>query len=347
MTRQVTIRDQRHDPVKILIGMAATGSSIDELASNPAVKGWVDGRWGQAGTPGPVDHLVGKAAVSATTASNLGNVNNLQDIALLKSVQEQSVLFRLRGLVRTGFLTRTITASGSIGSWVGENHPIPAQRVTVLNAGLEQLKVATLATATREALDTVPGIEAAIFAELAGGLVDRIDRTLLSADAAVAGVSPAGLGFGITPIAGTADPSTDIAAALGTFAGDLTTSYLVCGPAAALRLAGDLGLDGDIGARGGEVAGLPTLVSRNCAPGLAFLIDPGGLQAAYDDAALLETAGEAAIELNDAPGDPPSAASIMTSLWQINAFSFRAILYIAWRIARPGSVAVISGGWAA
>jgi len=87
------------------------------------------------------------------------------------------------------------------GYWVGESKPIPATTVDFSTVNLTPLKVAALAVVSNELLrDSSPAAEALVRDALVWAAVQRIDGTFLSASAASAGVSPAGMLNGVTAI---------------------------------------------------------------------------------------------------------------------------------------------------
>jgi hypothetical protein len=57
----------------------------------------------------------------------------------------------------------------------------------------------------------------------------------------------------------------------------------------------------------------------------------------------MDASKEASIELDSAPTSPPTAGTIQTSLWQMNAVSLKATRFWAAERGRSGAVAVISG----
>jgi hypothetical protein len=83
--------------------------------------------------------------------------------------------------------------------------------------------------------------------------------------------------------------------------------------------------------------GLPVVVSDN-SPAQITLADAS--QLLYSDSGTIEldTSEEAALQMDGAPVDPPVAATVMTSLWQLDLWAVRAVKWIAYLRARSGSV---------
>src|SRR5690606_11045651 len=112
------------------------------------------------------------------------------DRQIFGTVRERSVLFRLRGLRRTGFRVRTITTSPAIATWVAEGAAAPMLSANIDNVGLARGKVVGMTAATQEALEGTPGIEQLLFNDLAAAYADALDDALLD---------PANDGSGVPP----------------------------------------------------------------------------------------------------------------------------------------------------
>lgn len=339
----VSLRETKFDTIKSAIAFGMRGGN-----EHPAARSWAVERWGEAGAPRFID----KAAESASIVNDMDSTSTtgLIDRELFRSVRESAVLFRLRGARRTGWRVRSIVTGGTVAAWVKEGGAIPVHKPTFDNAGLTPNKVAVITVATEAMLESTPGIEGQLFDDLSRAVVDTLDRDLLDpANGGTPGVTPPSITDGITPIAGTTDPAADLAALVAAFDGDLLSSYFIMPPDVAVRLAAT----GDfpkLGARGGEVVGLPVLTSRAAPIESVILVDPSAFMVAYDEQILLEVGSKGALEMDTEPsGDStvPTAAQ-MVSLWMTNCKAFRAIGHVAWAEARSGGVAMLQGagtGW--
>lgn len=311
---------------------------------HPQARNWAVKRWGEAGAPTYID----KAAESSSIVADLDSASTtgLIDRELFRAVRESAVLFRLRAARRTGWRTRSILTGGTLAAWVKPGGAIPVHKAEFDNEGLEPFKVAAITMATQSTLESTPGIEGQLFADLTRAVVDKLDADLLDpANGGTAGQTPSAITNGISAIAATNDPGADLAALVASFDGDLLSSYFIMPPDVAVKLAGT-GDFPDLGARGGEAVGLPVLTSRAAPVESVILVDPSGFMVAYDEEILLEAGKEGSLEMETEPTQDstvPTAAQLV-SLWQSNCVAFRAIGHVAWKQARSGGVAMLQGG---
>lgn len=341
MSRQVSLRNEAHDQVKAMIALARGGHHSEARA-------WAVNRWGEAGAPVEL-----RKAAGAVTAEGVSGGMTLSDAALFAAVREQAVLFRLRGARRTGFNIRSVTATGSTATWLAEGAAMPLSSAVFDAQGLDIHKVAGGTVATNESLDLGPSVEAAIFADLTAALVDALDLALLDPANAGDDGAPAAITYGATAVTATDSIAVDLAALVAAFEGDLRAAYFAMSPATAAKLSaiGDgsgtaNGRYPDVGVRGGDLMGAPVLVARNAPTDSVALIDPTGLQIAHDDAVLLSSTEAGTFEVADPPvGDSVTPTPTQTvSMFQTDTRGFKGLFFASWRVARPGSVAVLQGG---
>jgi hypothetical protein len=336
VTRQVLSRDTRFDVIKIAMAYGAAGTE------GAAAGQWAVNRWGEANAPMEVI----KAAVPALNIADLDNtsVAGMIDRALMVAVRERAMLFRMRGIRRTGFNTRAVTVGGTTAVWVAPGRPIPVLQPQIDATGLDPAVIASLSVWTERALETSPGIEAVIFDDLVRALANGLDAAFIDPANAGAGIPPASITHGAPAIAAGADLGADIANLIGTFAGDLASAYFLTSPATAAALAATQ-LGRDIGARGGELVGVPVLTG-NVPGGQLTLVDPTGVQAAWDEEAELSSSREGAVEMRDSglqQDATTGAGANLVSLWQLNLVAIRANTHVAWATARAGSVVSLIG----
>lgn len=338
MSRQVFSRDIRLDAVKAAVTFAAAGSD------NPETRAWAVRRWGEDGAPGAVT----KAETPAMTISDIdpSNTAGLIDRELFKAVKERALLFRMRGWRRTGFRVRSITVSNSVAAWVEEGKPIPVLQPTIDNVGLEPGKLCALSCWTKESVETSPGIEQLIFDDLTRAYVDALDLAMFDPDNDGSGAAPASLTNGALAIASTGDIGEDLAELFAAFTGNLAGAYFITTPEVAAGLAAEP-IGRDVGARGGDLAGVPVLTATAAPGGLLTLIDPTFVLAAHDDDLELSTGREASIEMLDSSLQGSAVADVngasLVSMWQTNTVAIRAVGRVAWAAARPGAAVSITG----
>jgi hypothetical protein len=291
--------------------------------------------------------MIDKSAIGSVLASDLDTAAvGLVDRAMFSAIRERAILFRLKGLRRTGFNIRSILTGAAGMAWVAPGKPIPVFKPSIDNVGLDPFKLCGMTVVTESSLQAAPGLEEALFNDLAQAYADAVDEALLDpANEGSANEKPASITNGVFGVPATSDPAADLAALFAAFTGNLAGAYFTMTPELATKLAGT-GLYRDIGARGGDLMGVPVLVGRKAPSDSIALIDPSGIMAAYDDDVLLETGREGSVEMDTAPANDsvaPNPAQLV-SLFQLNLRAFRAVGRVAWTEARPGSVALLQGG---
>jgi hypothetical protein len=231
---------------------------------------------------------------------------------------------------------RAVTAADA-GAWVAEGAPIPAKQFNYTPGVLRLRKLAVIVTLTEE-MSRSSNLEALLRSMLTSAAGLAIDAQMFSAIAGDA-TKPAGLFNGLTPIG--------VAAAVG-------ASFDNCGQ--------DLGqLVADIGARGGgrnaffvgapaqatsikffssgefQVAGSAGMADKSVAA-----IEPASLAFAIADPEFA-VANVAAVQEDDtAPAADLLTKSPVRSMYQIDAFALRMVIYAAWTMRAP-HVAYMTG----
>ena len=253
--------------------------------------------------------------------------------------------------------------SGGEGYWVGEGRAKPLTRFEGEVSKLDLLKVANIAVVTEELLRrSTLSAERFLRDALVAALASRLDRDFIDpTKAAVAGVSPASITNGITPIGSagaTADNiRADVRALFGAFiaANNAPTSGVwIMGSSAALNLSlmmnplGQQEFPG-LNMNGGTFAGLPALVSDYVAPGFVGLVNASDIYITEEGGVQVDMSREASLEMADNPAHDsttPTPASLV-SLWQTNSVGFRAERFINWARRRPSAVAYMTdAAWA-
>lgn len=262
-------------------------------------------------------------------------------------VAETSIAGRLTNLRRVPLRVRVVNAASGAGAyWIGEGAPAPISKLEFAAETLAPLKVAALCVLTEELLDatdTDPSAETAIRDELVRVTRQALDSAFIDpSNAGAAGEMPASVTNGVSPITSTGDPKTDLAALVASFAGDLETASLIMRPSIAVSMASaDYP---NVGARGGELAGIPVLTSRLAPAGTIVLVDGSGV-AIGEAGADVRVSRQATIEMLDdslVQDATDGTGTSLVSLWQANAVGILAIRTVNWAVGRPGSVAMLS-----
>jgi hypothetical protein len=318
--------------------------------------------------------LLTKAPVSAATTGGqtwghqlVGDESSVF-ADFVEFLRPQTILGRfgsngIPSLRRVPFRTALIgQTDGGSGYWVGEGKAKPLTSFAFSRTTLEPLKVANIAVVTEEVLrDSSPSAEMIVRDALAAALRERLDTDFIDpAKTADAGVSPASISNGVSPIGsggGTADDVRgDIQAVFGAFiaANNAPTSGVWIMPATmALALSlmqnplGQAEFPG-IGMNGGNFFGLPVIVSEYV-PTITggtyvMLVNASDIYLADEGGITVDMSREASLEMATDPtmtADSPTETTTV-SLWQTNAVGFRAERTINWARRRSSAVAVLS-----
>jgi len=275
-----------------------------------------------------------------------------------------TIIGRIPGLRRVPFnISLPRATAGTTAGWVGEAAPKPITSMAFDTITLRWAKAAAISVLTEELVRfSNPAAEDVVRTDLARGLTQFVDRQFVDPSvAAVSNVSPASITNGITPIT----PSGVNMAALRAdvkllFQGILSQNQSTASgvwimtqqQAVALSLAqnslGQIIYPG-INAQGGVFQGYPVVTSENIpatggspADGypLIFLI-ADEILLADDGQVTVDASREASLNMDSAPDSPPTAATNMISLWQLNQLGLKVERYITWARRRATAVAWI------
>lgn len=310
-----------------------------------------------------------KAAVAAGTTSNTTWVGNLVGdetsvyADFVEYLRPQTILgkFGANGVpslhnvpFRVPLVGQT---SGGSGYWVGEGEAKPLTKFDSSRTTLEPLKVANIAVLTMEAIrDSSPSVDLIVRDQLVAALRERLDVDFINpSKAAAAGVSPASITNGVTPIASAGTDAdavrADIRALFAAFiaANNAPTSgvwIMTATQALSLSLMmnplGQSEFPG-IGMNGGTLFGLPVIVSEHVPSGTVALVNAGDIYVGDEGGFTVDVSREASLQMDDSPDNPSTASSVMVSLWQRNMVGFLAERTINWARRRDSSVQLLSG----
>jgi HK97 family phage major capsid protein/HK97 family phage prohead protease len=249
---------------------------------------------------------------------------------------------------------------GGEGYWVGEGKAKPLTRFGYERNILEIFKVANIAVVTEELLRrSNPAAEALLRDNLAAAIAARLDIDFINpAKALVAGVSPASITNGLTPVVssgGDADAiRADIRALMATFIAANnapTTGVWIMGSTTALALSmmtNPLGQPefAGISMTGGTFNGMPVIVSDYIPAGTVVLANASDIYLADEGGIQVDMSREASLEMADNPAhnsDTPTGATSLVSMFQTNSVAFRVERFINWARRRPSAVAILTG----
>jgi len=249
--------------------------------------------------------------------------------------------------------------SGGSGYWVGEGQAKPLTNFDFSRTTLEPLKVANIAVLTDEVIRySSPSADAIVRDQLVAALRERMDVDFIApTKAAVAGISPASITNGLTPIASSGTDAdavrADIKKLFGTFiaANNAPTGgVFIMSATTALALGLMLNPLGQpefpgINMNGGVLLGLPVIVSEYVNAGNVIMANASDIYLGDEGGFQIDLSRETSLVMDNAPtlnSTTPTAAQ-MVSMFQTNSVAFRAERVINWAKRRASAVAYLSG----
>lgn len=308
-----------------------------------------------------------KAAVSAMTTGNtgalIGNDGGFADF--VEFLRPMTVLGRfgtngIPALTQIPFRVPLISeTSESDAQWVGEGKGKPLTRMGVGRTELAPLKIATIAVQTMELIrDSSPSSDVLIRNSLAKAIAKRSDISFIDPTvSASAGVRPASILNGVTPVTNSAASGADavredVTNLIGAFVGAnnaLQSGVWVMGATYALRLMMMLNPLGQrefpgITMQGGTFFELPVIVSNYLTDYVA-LVNAEDIWFADEGGVDIAMSTEASLEMVDNPTQDSGAAdpveTAVVSMFQTNSVAFRAERTLNWARRRASAVAWI------
>lgn len=240
--------------------------------------------------------------------------------------------------------------------WVGQSKSIPVTKADFSDVTLSRLKVAALAVISKELLrDSSPSAELLVRDALVNASAQRVDQTFLSANAAVANVSPAGILNGLT--AGTsagndvADLITDVKALYAGFISAnnasglqfVTTESLAKSMSLMTNINGNFAFP-NVTASGGNLLGDPVAAGGNVGAGDLILLKPSDIYKIGDRGVEVSMTTEGAVEMDSAPAgasDTPVANGSVVSMFQTDSVAIKVVRPLNYAKRRASAVAYI------
>lgn len=325
------------------------------------------------GEDSPVYGLVTKATVVAGSSAS---GNWAEDLAgdetsvyadFVEYLRPRTIVGRfgqngIPSLRRVPFRTPLIgQTGGGQAYWVGEGAPKPLTAFDFSRTTLDELKVATITVVTEELLrKSSPSADAILRDALAAAVAARIDTDFIDPDkAASAGVSPASITNGVTPVTSSGNTADDIRedvrALMATFVAannPPTSGVWVMSSATALAISlmvNPLGQPefGGITMNGGTFLGLPVITSEYLAAvsagGYIALVNASDIYFADEGGVQIDVSREASLQMLDNPTNSSASATAttMVSMWQTNSVAFRAERILNWAKRRASAVALL------
>lgn len=242
--------------------------------------------------------------------------------------------------VPLGLTRLAIVVTGAAGSGVGQGAPKPISSLQLTSGDLEATKATCIVVVTDELarLETPQGLLAD---ELRAAVAASTDTVFLPGliDSSTPSVTASGTGA--------EQFLADLSAAIGRVSlSSRSRLFLGADPVTVAALAlmkGDA--FSDMSVNGGVVRGVqivPTdAIQRDTSGAQLVLIDAAQIAAATASITL-DASEQATLELNTIPTDPPSAATVLTSMWQQNQRALKATRWFSFKRLRNNAVVTIN-----
>lgn len=348
--------------------MALARSKGNLMQAVEISKGWKDST--------PEVETVLKAAVAAGTTTDSDWAAPLVEYQNMASefaelLRPQTIIGRISGLRRVPFNIKVPRqTAGSSASWVGEGAPKPVGALAFDQITLGHTKLAGIVVLTDELVRfSNPSAEAIVRQDLIDTIVSTMDRDFVDpANAGTTDVKPASITNGVTPVTASGTDveavRADVKALFAKFIAanmSLAGAVWIMSEVQALGLAMMLNPLGQPefpglqinGTSGGIFFGLPVVLSENVVAnagsgspitgdgGRIILAKASEILLADDGQVMLDASREASLQMDSAPTNPPTASTVMVSLWQMNMVGLRAERFINWKKRRAGAVQYI------
>lgn len=320
----------------------------------------------------PEVETVLKAAVAAGTTTDTAWAKPLVEYQNMASefaelLRPATIIGRIPGLRNVPFNIKIPRQTGgSSAGWVGEGKPKPVSALAFDQISLGFAKLAGIVVMTDELVRfSNPSAEAIVRQDLIDTIVQTMDKDFVDpANAGTANVKPASITNGVTPVAASGTDAdavrNDVKALMSKYVTanmSLAGAVWIMTETQALSLAlmlnplgqrefPDIQINGD---SGGRFFGLPVILSENIPANATsgsegariILAKASEIMLADDGETLLDASNQASLEMDSAPTSPPTATTVLVSLWQHNMVGLRAERFINWAKRRPGAVQYI------
>lgn len=237
---------------------------------------------------------------------------------------------------RVAFHARLIgAATGATASWVKSGSPAPLSAGVLTGASLNPLKVVATVVVSNETLEFGDPVALDAFVtDLVTASANAVNGAFI--DQSNAGVSeekPASVTNGVTAATATNNPRADVKGILASHPNP-HLSYFVGHPA---LLAGMCSAEfPNVGARGGEIAGVPAIASVAVPDSDLALVDATGVAFARGDVEI-STTRQASAQM----ADNPSGAAAQVSFFQAGLTGIMVSQYVNWTKVRSDAVSII------
>lgn len=336
--------------------IAQAASHIKNHVFTPAQ--YAEHRWGAKAAAGVLMILKAGVAGAGTLSGDWGaellELNSQYRGDFIEFLYSKTVYDRLPlREVPANVLIKGQDGAGT-GYWVGEKKAIPATAMDFSDVTLRHLKVGALAAISNDLiLMSDPSAEVLVRDGLVNASAQRIDTTFLSATAASANVSPAGILNGVSALVAGGEDAQSLYDDIGRLYAPFITAKNASGLAWVMYtgLAKSISLMRnalsqkefpDINVNGGTLEGDPVFTGDNVATDDLILLKPSDIYRIGDGGFEVSVSKEATIEMDTVPtgdGDTPAAQSAnMVSMFQNEMTAFKVVRHINFAKRRSGVV---------
>ncbi|MEH6789656.1 phage major capsid family protein [Parasphingorhabdus sp.] len=318
------------------------------VAGKGEAEDWAANRWGRESKA----YAVTKSAVVAnSTGTQTALFGDYRAAAadFLELVRNESIIGRLPGLRRIPERIPYLKQTGSVSaSWVGEGLPAPIANGSYQRGTIELEKLVALTVSTKELLNE-PDSDRLLRDDLLTVCVEALDSAFIDpTNSGTTDIKPASVTNGLTALTATGTTKTDLEAMVSGFGGDLSRAVFIGKPQLFVQLNG--AAYPNIGARGGELAGIPAIASNglpNDATGdyQLALVDPAAIAYAGMDTAEIKVSEQGTIQMDTAPTQDATdgTGANLVSLWQSGGVAIMAMIEANWELRRADSLIIMDG----
>lgn len=287
--------------------------------------------------------LVRKAAADTIdSTSGLGGPGGA-DASFARATRAASVLGRLNYRPAPFNVSLPWMSAGAAGDFFGEGQPVSVAAPTSAAVDLPHLRCSSLVAVSGELLKHGAAAAAVFDRDLRDGVAQAVDRRLLDpTSGAVARVRPASVTYDAASHSAAGAESADdvsevfqiLLAELADVGSAMLDAVFIMPPRVAIAIAGLRDTGGrafpTLGARGGEVMGLPVLVSAGAPADTIIALDGSELLLADELEADVHVSRSAMLDHSEALD-----GSARVSLFQADAVGLLATRWINWTMRNP------------
>jgi HK97 family phage major capsid protein/HK97 family phage prohead protease len=312
-------------------------------------------RW-QNSTPQVAEFI--KAVAGTTTGAHwalpLAEPQNLAG-EFIELLMPGTIIGKIQGLRRVPFNVKiSVQTAGSLVNWVGEAAPKPVGELAFDTITLGINKCAGIVVLTDELVRlSTPNAEMLVRDDMVKQVTKFLDAQFIDPTVALsAGVHPASITHGVTPITASGSSADDFRADMRALRAAYTAANL--STAGAVLIMNSISADAlsdmvnplgqpefpGLTVGGGTLRGMQVIVSENVPSdsdgSIVVMAKPSEILLADDGVTVIDASREATLDM--AGGSTP-----VFSLWQKNCVGIRAERWITWLKARAEAVQYISG----